>query len=392
LLLGGGCGREPPAQWTDWRPAAPEVRRNAAFEAYFSLGLEAETENPEDARRTGFLPGQRERASRRLATLTSRLREATRGEFVFVLEPREPGDPAPARAGWRLLGRAMAWRTEDLAKAGRYDEAISWGLAAMKFGYDLTGGSAIDASLGFAIVDDAREALAPFLPRMGAGQLGHLGEGVARVWRGRPSLADAAANEYRQMRLAVGRVQDMFRKGDLEPLGAWMGPEAREALAALGRLERRPPAEQAKFFADWGAEAEQEKRAVVERAGLRLAERPEMPRPVDAGRPWAELSRAFFGGMRPLLGQADMSSARTQLLALHALVLRDLKARRSAPPSLDGYPEDLIQDPFGRGRFVYRSDRQEYVLYSVGPDQRDNGGESDESGMTPDVVLAGVAP
>lgn len=384
-----GCGRPAKVEWPAWGHAAASGEPTGAFAEYVRLGLEVGRQLPDDAQRTGFLPGQRDRAMAKLAPYLSRLQLAARQPATFASDRRSPLRPAPEQAGWRLLGRGLAWSAEDAAKRGDFDAAISWSLTGLKFGYELTGGTAMDASLGFALVAEARAAIAPHLTQMGAGQLGRLAEGVSKVWRARPPMNRVAAFEQGNYYQAGATVQSFFMRDDVDLLWTWLGKEAREPIVALERLSKRPEDEQARFFANWQAEIGQEIEAFESRAGVRASKRPPWPKEIDANRPWAELSRMLFGTLRPILAQQDAESARTQMLALHAWVLRDVKARRKAPASLSAFGRDLAADPFGEGDFVYRADAQEYMLYSVGPDLRDNGGESDPSGTTPDLVLEG---
>jgi len=61
------------------------------------------------------------------------------------------------------------------------------------------------------------------------------------------------------------------------------------------------------------------------------------------------------------------------------------KTRGQYPPSLDALGSDpLFTDPFSGQPFVYRRDGAGYTLYSVGPNGKDDGGESrPEGGMSP---------
>lgn len=389
VLALSGCGRPAKVEWPAWGHAGPGGQPSGAFAEYVLLGLEVARQLPEDAQRTGFLPGQRDRALAKLAPYLSRLQLAARQPATFASDERSPLRPAPEQAGWRLLGRGLAWSAEDAVKRGDFDAAISWSLTGLKFGYELTGGTAMDASLGFTLVAEARAAIAPHLTKMGAAQLGRLAEGVAKVWRARPPMSRVAAFEQGNYYQAGAFVQSFFMQSDVDLLWTWLGKEAREPIVALDRLSKRPEDEQARFFANWQAEIGQEISAFESRAAVRAARRPPWPKEIDADRPWAELSRMLFRTLRPILAQQDAESARTQMLALHAWVLRDVKARRAAPTNLSAFGRDVASDPFGDGGFVYRADAQEYMLYSVGPDLRDNGGESDPSGMTPDLVLEG---
>ena len=82
-----------------------------------------------------------------------------------------------------------------------------------------------------------------------------------------------------------------------------------------------------------------------------------------------------------------MGLARTRLLAIEAEVLHQIKAAGRAPASLAALPTALTVDPFTGLPFVYRANGAVYSVYSVGDDQRDDGGETDEGFLRPDLTL-----
>ncbi|WP_152052957.1 hypothetical protein [Tautonia marina] len=128
-----------------------------------------------------------------------------------------------------------------------------------------------------------------------------------------------------------------------------------------------------------------------------------------------KLARTFIPGVRgkldglliPALESARNASLRastlTRLLAID-LAIRAYQVRQNAPPDrVDQLVPDFLDtvptDPFTDGPFVYRTTEEEpgFVLYSVGPDGKDDGGTPHQPGVdwttTPgDVVLAPPSP
>jgi hypothetical protein len=67
--------------------------------------------------------------------------------------------------------------------------------------------------------------------------------------------------------------------------------------------------------------------------------------------------------------QADIRITRTGLALLAS------KADRGAlPQTLAGFEPDDVRDPFSSAPLIYRPGAEGFVLYSIGPDKKDNGG------------------
>ena len=93
--------------------------------------------------------------------------------------------------------------------------------------------------------------------------------------------------------------------------------------------------------------------------------------------------------LAPVFAQADRkfdeTDARNRLILI-ALKIRGYRLRHgSLPASLDplGIDSSLLIDPYTGGRFLYKPQGADYLLYSVGPDLKDDGGvPADESPNT----------
>lgn len=394
LLVLAGCHREPPPPFPVWSEPTtvyvPQPDSSNAFDHYVFAAMRAERDGEKHLRRTSFYPGQRQAALQAMQPALELLRKGASKEVCdFKYRPRRPYEPAPYHLGWRLLGRALAWTVSDASEAGNYDRAIAYTVLATRFGFDLTGGSALDAALGLGIIDDARRAIAPFLTAMDGDQLYRLARGIQGALERKPDLAFTIQNEKRAMLAAVQAVQDAYRSDDYTPLVRVVGSEAREAVNYLRGLRgRKDREERPKYFQGFAAEAEETTRTLLHLARLPAADRAKEPGARLAKvRPWRRFARHFFGAGRPLLELHDSTLARTRLLILEAQCLRTRKKQGVAPKSLDGFTKSLTLDPYTGLQFPYRALGQQFELYSVGANLLDDGGNTDESYTQPDLRL-----
>ncbi|MBI3721527.1 MAG: hypothetical protein HY248_03155, partial [Fimbriimonas ginsengisoli] len=109
--------------------------------------------------------------------------------------------------------------------------------------------------------------------------------------------------------------------------------------------------------------------------------------PVGGRQPWRKFAKQLFGTGRPLLAVNDATLARSRLLILTCRALAQVKRTGAAPRDLSEIPTRLRQDPYTGRPFAYRADGPDFVLYSVGADFKDDGGETDESFTAPDLAL-----
>lgn len=390
-----GCRPPPSPPYANWAEATNAPLTQApvgnAYRGYVAAAELAERAGPEMLTRVTFTPGQKQRLLSQLAPALSQVELASRRRSLFVFAPSQPFSRTPYRAGWRLLGRALVWRIEIACALGEWSKAVKSAGVAMKFGFDLTGGGAIDASLGYAIVDEARRALAPSLAALPVSELSRLEALTRKALFERPDPSIAVRNEGRNMMLAVQYLQDSYRAQDYAELTKALGKDVKDALEYLKQMQRRDAEERPTYFQSLANEAALEISALEKQIKLPASERPALPQPSKLkGRPWRRLARYFFGSARPLLALNDRVTARVRLLGLHARILRIMKSQRSFPVSLQGMPPELIVDPYTGKPFIYKNDTGDYRVYSVGVDLRDDGGESDETGLQPDLVLEEV--
>lgn len=282
----------------------------------------------------------------------------------------------------------MAWRIERAAAADRTGEAIDWTLAATRFGFALTAGSASDAELGYATIEEARNGLLPALGKLNSAELRRLGTGLEAALADRPLPDAMIENERGAMFAAVQRIQDDYRERRLGVLMTQLGKDIEPAVQYLEKLKGEDPKERAQYFADFASEAElwASHYSKAFRQNARQREGLSDP-PLKAERPWRRFSRHFFRSLEPLLRVRDECLARTRLLGLTALLMAECKANGTAPSSLTGISKDLKIDPFSGRELMYRPDGNYFLLYSIGADIKDDGGETNQEGKAPDLRL-----
>lgn len=387
--LVAGCrngAKAPLAEWakpdSEYRPAKGSTN---AFDGYALAAETAVVAAPEEADRVTFTPGRADRALAKLGPALVRLQAASRHTCEAVTTLRPIGQPSPWAKGWRLLGRGVAWRVERACEAGDWDKAVEWALVGTKFGTDLTQGDAATATLGAAVCRDVREALAPSLRRLPASQLLRLGKGLDRILKSMRPASLVVKNEERVAHLGVQFVQDARLDGRTERLADTFGRDARPAIVYLRDL---PEGKLAAYFGGFVSEVRQFSRHWAAQSDLPRAQRQDW-KPEAADRPWKRFARAFCDSVPAALDVIDVLVAKTRLLSLTAWATAQAKVSGNAPKSLPSVSAWLTTDPYSGEPLVYSASGRDFRIYSVGRDLTDNGGDTDESGESPDVVLEG---
>lgn len=383
-----GCSASPPPLFLEHSaPAGIAISPGDAFEAYTKAATQAEDVAAKYTDRTTFTPGKKDEAVRLLDPAIKLVVGSSGKKFSFVFEPTEPFEERPYRRGWRLIGNAVVWKIEDAVRNQDFPLAAKLYLSALEYGFNLCGGSALDSSLGLSIADDARVALAPAVPQMDAATLENLGHGIERIFSGSPSIAQTLENEHAQMLAAVQLIQDAYLKNDFSRFKKELRADI---LPAIRHLEERKDHrhEVANYFESLAAEAGALTKFYTECGTLNARQRALKKAPQFAeSRPWRRWSKFFFRAPESLFTIRDRTVARTRLLALHSLLRAKSKKENSLPASLDAFSKAISIDPYSGQPFVYRVAGTQYRLYSVGQDFKDNGGETEESYTTPDLLL-----
>ncbi|HVT11952.1 MAG TPA: hypothetical protein VHE55_06770 [Fimbriimonadaceae bacterium] len=392
-LAVAGCGPGTPPLMPDWAPReqtyVPEEGSSNAYDSYALIARNVEETVPQSLlNRVFFDPDHENAVLAKIDKPLSLLVSATKKRCEFRFTAPKMFEPAPYQRGWRLLGRALQWKIEQACITGSFDQAIDLEIAATKFGFDLTGGSATDASLGFEIADEARRAIAPFIAKFGAAQLGVLADGLSNALDGKPPLKVTIEHEHTRMLQGIQYVQDAYAAGRFDDLMSKMGEDVRDGVAYLRDLKSQDAKKRPAYFEGFAQEAEAETNWLTSVADLPATQRKTEATPdLEKQRPWKSFAKQFFTAAVPLLKIQDSSIARTRLAILTSLILRQVKTAHAAPKDLSGFSKDLTLDPYTGRAFAYRASGPIFAVYSLGSDGIDDAGDTDESFTTPDLTL-----
>lgn len=377
-----GCGREAPPALKVWARPGSDPAPVGAFADLIAIGHELEAEAPGLLTRTEFFPAHRVRAAAVCAPKMTRLARAVGGEITFAYAPRALDLGGPGRRGWRLMGRHLAWSLEDDLAEGQRRRAVDRFGLATRFGFDLTGGGASDVSLGLAIADEARRAIAPGISKMDAEMLNLLAKEAEQALARKPPLLGAVKNETANMRLLLQSLQDAYAAGrlseEVKVLGAFVADDA-------AYVQGLPRDKAATFFDGLGEEIDGLEKELGADTALAAPNRTWL---FEAkGSRGRMLRRTLVGGVEPILRMNDLTLARTRLLIAECRLRARLLRGQALPRRLDEIGKGLFGDPFSGYDLVYRRNGKESAVYSVGADGKDDGGQSDVSGLAPDLRL-----
>ncbi|RYG62942.1 hypothetical protein EON77_21565 [bacterium] len=284
------------------------------------------------------------------------------------------------------MGRHLAWSLEDEIAAGKVRAAVDRYALATRFGFALTAGGAADLSLGLAIADDARRAIAPAIERMDAGTLDALADETEAALAKKPPLLAAVHNETANMRLLLQSLQDGYAAQRLPEEAKALGGFVADDAGYVQSLSREKAAV---FFNGLGEEIDDLEKELGRDTTLAAPNRTwEFETKGMRGR---MLRRAVLGGVEPILRMNDVTLARTRLLVAECRLRARVLRREGLPRRLEEIEGDdgkgVFGDPFSGYDLVYRRNGTEFSVYSVGADGKDDGGESDVGGLAPDLRL-----
>ncbi len=266
-----GCHGGESDDYKTWAPPvkiySPRADSNDAFDAYALAATGAEDEGAKYLGRVSFFPGQRKEVEDKIAQRVKAVMAASGKPCEFQFVPHKPFQVVPFQAGWRLIGRAIEWQVEDGCQAADFDKAVRATVAGTRFGFDLTGGGATDVSLGLAIADDVRKAIAPYLSKMTPVQLDRLAQGLKAALASKPPISKAIGNERQDMLTAIQFLQDSLKSDDLKMVKKNLGTDVDEAVKYLKAL-RENAHKRTKYFDDLAKEGDAEFAAVESDAAL----------------------------------------------------------------------------------------------------------------------------
>jgi len=376
VLLGvlaiAGCSKSPnppfPNHLQGYIPNSP----NPGFELYRQAALDVETLPPKLLKRTKWTLGQKQSAIDKCAPALQKIARAQRSEVSFVFTPYTPFDPPKERRGWNFLGKVMRWQAEEALVSENYSRAVAAFLRCARFGIDISGGDATDANLGLTIVNDVSIPIWKAFPKMSSRDLRVLHDSFLRILQSAPTLESVLRHERATMLQVVQSIQDAYLAGELKKF-TQVANQLKPAVDYLERLRSRPHEEQIQYFKNFAQEAENEIRNISQaNYDFRQMENRETK---DKMRPWKRFSTHYFRTARFLLPLWKETHAKMRLMALDAALMARLKTGKTLPNDLGNFPEWLRTDPFSGKDFLYYPRGSDYVLYSVGVDSKDDGGD-----------------
>jgi hypothetical protein len=375
-----GCGGKPAPTYPDYAPATSlvAISRDNGFSLYVQAADDVEARGHALLTRVAFTAQDKQALYTATEGAIKLLDKGTAMTVTFAFTPHKPFVASPHQVGWGLIGHSLDRHIEDAAQAGQYDVAIGYVLLATKFGFDLAGGGATDASLGLTIVNNARKAFVEYIPQLSAAQLEKLSTGLQNSLRSKPDFSRMVANEKLNMMEGVQYVQNAYRSDSYDELIHKLQSDIRDAVKYL-RQEVKPKdeKERPKYFEGFAHEADAEAKWETEMAVLPAMKRNMAKGPdLQGERPWKRFAKHFFQSGRSILEINDATIARTRLFALQAELTKAIKTDQKAPSSLTSFSPDLILDPYNGGTFIYRAQGMNFRIYSVGDNFRDDGGHA----------------
>ena len=390
-----GCGRKEAVKYTSWAAEPSAKPLSGSFSRLVQLGETVEQEarskafykgkpTPPITTRTAFFEKEKKQANAIIGSQKAALIGLLGSKIELQYQPVGLAEPPIYLRGIRLIGESMLWDMEDALASQKPDGAILRCGQLTRLGSQLMGGGAYEATLGISLIDRARAILAPELGQLGAGQLGVLAKQISGSISSRPALTACLENESSNMLLALQQAQDIAATGDFKKLEEKLGKSTHDEVALLESVSR-DPAKVVSVF-DWiGDDIKARGKWHVEQMQKPNAESP--PPALQNRKNWRVLYRYFASNLDSLSPYVKKCAARTQLFMLECYLRQKVKLKAPLPSSLDAFSGAAIRDPFTGKPFYYKAGGGEFKVYSAGSDGIDDGGESNDSFDSPDLVL-----
>ncbi|MGI8922842.1 MAG: hypothetical protein ACR2HJ_02180 [Fimbriimonadales bacterium] len=377
VLLLSGCTPPEDKPFPDHTIGFSEPKPDRGYALYVEAAKAAERDTQKQITRTIWTPGQKDYALRHGQRALGILRSAQSGPVTYSFAPAIPGAVREPVRGWRFLGRVLCWRIEEAETAESLAQATNDFMIAARMGADLAGGDAQSAGLGFEI---AREAAKPFWRRISDipnSELNRVYTGLSAALQTLPAAGVTLRNERETMLRAVQWVQSLYLVGDFDQIRKALGDYVEPTIKFMREMKDEPRAKQVTFFEGLAQEAEQTVKNQMAQvaAGAHRWDEPDQP----AGeRPWKRLANSLFQGGQAFLEQRAIFETEMRLLALDAALLAASRQEGKAPADLLKFPKWLRTDPYSGRDFVYVPQGGTYKLYGVGPDGKEDGGDSSD--------------
>ncbi len=390
-----GCGRKEAVKFSFWASEPSARPLSGSYARMVQIGEAVEQQarakafykgkpTPPITTRTAFFDKEKKQANAIIGGQKSALIGILGSKIEFHYQPVGLAEPPVYLRGIRLIGESMLWDMEAALAAQKPDGAIVRCGQLTRLGSQLLGGGAYEATLGISLIDRARAILAPELGQLGAGQLGVLAKHISGSISARPPLTVCLANETENMLLALQQAQDIAQSGDFKKLEEKLGKSTHDEVSLLESVSRDPAKVSSVF--DWiGDDIKARGKWHVEQMQKPDADNP--PPELQNRKNWRVLYRYFASNLDSLSPYVKKCAARTQLFMLECYLRQKVKLKAPLPKSLDAFSVAATRDPFTGKPFYYKSGAFEFKVYSAGSDGIDDGGQSNTSFDSPDLVL-----
>jgi len=285
----------------------------------------------------------------------------------------------PYYAQFRSLSRIISLGSQVRANDGDYRGAFGLGLDSMEMGVEIKHGSTLIGGLvGIACESIGRRGLWPYVDHLTEKEALEAIRRMERIRAKQVPFAETMKEEKWAMQAALMEImrspnsvttlsQNLGMNSPLPPL---MDSPALSNLFYMVYSKRR-------VMSDFTTYMDAE----IERASKPYGTVLAAPVPKD---PLVEMLVPVFDQARIKSAETETQSAMLEI----ALALRVYRLRHGAYPANlvslmpDPLPHPLI-DPFSSGAgFQYKPSSNAYVLYSIGPDRKDDGGKPIDAGAS----------
>jgi hypothetical protein len=368
---------QPP--WRTWRPAPVVLPSPNGFDLF--LQAAAVVDEPFYEHETA---AERDETVSRNAAALDTLRAGLK-PACYTPPPEDPSHWPPYDAHFRSLARVLARESARAADQGRWAQAVGSRLDAIEFGIDQQAGAdTIGVLVGEAVEGIGQRGMAGLVGQLSAAEARAALQRANAAAPRRPSLAEqmACEKEHGQRWMVWALDTHQWPRFVREELFGYTAPEFQWRHAV-------PLAVSAWPVRAW-RDSERSMDSVIAwaRQPYGTAEPPAAP----PDQPFADI----FDPNSCRSAATKWAAADANLALLRAaLALQAHRAERGAYPDelaalVPAYLEAVPTDPFDGKPLRYRRDGGSYVLYSVGPDRRDDGGRAirDQQGEVSHVVFA----
>jgi hypothetical protein len=377
LAVVAGCKEDVRATLPDPTQGITVEDGNAGYLAYVDAAKMMEDRGSKYIGRTTWSPDQKDAIVAAARDPIAKIKAITDARFGKTWT--EITGPRPHTRGWRTIGRALTWRIESALRDADNAAAIESFMVAVRMGNALATSDAHDAHMGLEIVDNAINALWPGLPKFGAGELNGLSSRLREAMQGSPGHKNAIAQETAVTLAGAAWVQDRYEKREFSTISETLGVSVEPAVKELRKLAGKQASEQQAYFNEFVDEMKDEMTTYEKRLASSPSEWEDEPK--MGTRAWQRFTKAFATTWKVYVEHRAVTRTRLRVIAIDAALLAGFKLNASVPRTLAGFPRWLRTDPFAGRDLAYVPRGVDYKLYSIGPDRKDNGGDSGDLGI-----------